>query len=315
MKKLIKQFGIFFIIAGLTLIGCQTDDPPASENGSLDIYALNNLFPEDGYVFVTDGPLFVRVVNNRNSPTGDLTLSVDGEDSGSFTIYIEPDDAVNEHTLKSIAAGNEAIFDIWPVSAEVELGHSAEITITGTGISRTLTVYYLEKPVHTVPINFTSLNGKWQVGAGNNGVEINTDNMTFRYFNSADTNNVNVTSSIDDYEEIVWVPGNSQNANAIVNNTAYRTIKLSCTITNVNDNYSGGDFINALFNIVPRPVPANTGKVNIGMEFDAWIISLQWEEQVITQIFLGLSSYNQTDGTNPATRQNHVPFAAFALTN
>ena len=306
MKKLMKLFGVFTFVAALMLFNCPSDDkPPGNQTGDdsgLELWIGFTPFPEDGYLFETIGKITVEVENHRSAATGELTITVGGENPQSFT--------VDPLTIDSIGVGEFGYFDITALDS-ADSGDSASITISGNGFSKTILVFF---GIKVEPKNnFILFHGVWR-GAGANETGADITETTFRYLNnSAQTD---VTSTILGWTEEDWkIDRMVPSAPSISVGDTLRVIKLNCKVSTVTQYGNPGAFINALFNLLPAPDPASSGDVKVGDEFNVWLVTYNFEQIVNRGIYLGIRDYGDSDGMDDSIRRNCIPWVVYHKQN
>jgi len=124
-RKLWKAIAVLAAVAlGLAVTACDGPTGPQLEHASIGLSVTETqIFGpfQVGYAEVT--PLTVTVTNTGDQATGELTVTLDGENADAFAAY--------PATIASIAVGGSASFTVGPNHGLVEGTYTATVTVSG----------------------------------------------------------------------------------------------------------------------------------------------------------------------------------------
>jgi len=214
-------------------------------------------FLANRFLLMDTNPLVITVENFGQRPTGRLTVMVDGVNAGSFTVSPE--------ALESIPVGGTASITVQPLEGTVQISHAAVVEIKNSFVNTTLNISYRNFGIEP---DQTLFYGYWR--NGNIQMIITENSYTYRH----NANGINVTSVIHSWTEEVWTVNVTGDAGPA--GTEFKAFRLHCTVLEAVGYLSPGNYMNAMFNIIPQPVPQESGQLESGQEYSFILLCKDW---------------------------------------
>ena len=219
MKTFSKLFCLAVITAGFILTGCPTDETTVSGGaGRLDIWVGSTLYTGGSYAIQEEGDITVIVENFYAAATGTLDIAVGGQNTEFFS--------VSSATLGPIAAGD---FDWFTITVDgASEGDSAEITISGGNINRTIRVQYKNEEDVIEPLDREIFYGTFTLSNNQRTMIVSETGFTYIFTNGSPP--TNVQSQIVSWKQVTWTPGNVGSNTGFTANTPYAAWEIECEV-------------------------------------------------------------------------------------